>query len=319
MENVFLKNTEALKGPVLALLKKENYQAVDMHYHSRFSVDGLSSISQIIKKCRQDAIGTSFTDHNHIGGTIQALPLAKKDVFIIPGIELTCRNGVHILLHFSNVKEYKEFYEKEMRKRITINPWFLDIDHNEAVDIASDWNCLITAPHPFGPGFCGIKKMKVEQSTLKKIQALEVLNGCCKGDMNPRAIAWAKETNKGITGGSDGHCLKEHGTVLTLCKAETREEFLEKIKKRESIVLGKEERLLEDGVNAINKFIREEEKAPTKQLEGMWRDRGLLEWNYFKKKMLGKHFFSHFHAHHQEPEEHKLLRHPYTKHLVRHL
>ncbi len=317
MSQVYFKDVNQIKGPILSLLKKEGYQAVDMHYHSRFSVDGLSPILPIIKKCKQDSIGTSFTDHNHIGGTLQALTLAKKDVFILPGIELTCHNGVHVLLHFANIPEYKEFFQKAIQPRLKQNPWFLDINHEEAIDLASNWNCLITTPHPYGPGFCGIKKFSVSNNTLKKVHAIEVLNGCGQGQMNPLAIAWAKSLNKSFTGGSDGHCLKEHGTALTICQAQTREQFIEQMRKRQSLVIGKEERLLEDGVNAIEKFMREEKKAPSSQLEHMWKDRGLLEWNYLKQKMLGKHFFSHFHSHHQEPQPKHLSRHENTIHLLK--
>ncbi len=316
MSEVYLKDVDQLKGPVFSLLKRGGYQAVDMHYHSRFSVDGLSPVSQIIEKCKKDGVGTSFTDHNHIEGALKAIKLARNSVFVIPGIELTCHNGVHLLLHFSDLKEYQEFYQKEMQKRVKINPWFLDINHQEAIEIASAWNCLITAPHPFGPGFCGIKKSPVSQKILRKIDAVEVLNGCGQGQMNPLAIKWANHLKKGFTGGSDGHCLKEHGTALTLCQAETREEFLEEIRRRKSLVIGKEERLLEDGINAVEKFIREEKKAPHAQMEGMWRDRGLLEWDYFKQKIMGKHFLQHYHAHHQEPKANRLSQHKHTKHLL---
>jgi predicted metal-dependent phosphoesterase TrpH len=317
MSEVYFKDVEVLKGPVLSMLKKEGYQAVDMHYHSRFSVDGLATVKQVINKCKKDKVGTSFTDHNHVEGSLKAIKIAGKDIFVIPGVELTCHNGVHILLHFSNVNEYKDFYNKEMKKRVKANPWFLDIDHNEAVEVANDYNCLITTPHPYGPGFCGVQKFGITKQTLKKIDAIEVLNGCCIGQMNHLAVKWAQKVNKGFTGGSDGHCLNEHGTSLTICQAETREEFLDQIRKRKSVVIGKEERLLEDGINAVHKFLREEKKVPKKQMEKMWKDRFSLEWNYFKKKMEDNSFFHHFHSHHQDTKKKNLEKHQLTKHLAK--
>jgi predicted metal-dependent phosphoesterase TrpH len=316
MSEVYFKDVDVLKGPILKLLKKEGYQAVDMHYHSCFSIDGLAKINQIVAKCRKDNIGVAFTDHNHIEAALKTTSLAPKDVFTLPGIEITCHNGSHVLLHFSDLKEYKEFYKKEMQKRIIKNPWFIDIDHTEVIDIAHNYNCLITAPHPFGPGFIGIKKFKPNSQTLRKINAIEVLNGCLVGEMNPKAIKWAKQLKKGFTGGSDGHCLKELGTSLTLCKAETREEFLEQIRKRKSIVIGKQERLFEDAVNAVHKFVREEKKAPKNQLEKMWKDRGLREWDYFKNKIEKSCLLHHFHAHHQNPTKKRLSEHKHTKQLT---
>ncbi len=318
VSQAYFKDVDVLKGPILALLKKEGYQAVDMHYHSCFSVDGLAKVKQIVAKCRKDSIGVAFTDHNHIEAAIKTAKLAPKDVFTLPGIEVTCHNGVHILLHFSDYKEYKEFYTKEMRARIQKNPWFINLDHREVVDIAHNYNCLITAPHPFGPGFIGIKKFKPNRNTLRKIDAIEVLNGCLVGQMNPKALRWAKSLRKGFTGGSDGHCLKELGTSITICKADTREDFLEEIRKRRSIVIGKEEKVVEDAVNAIHKFIREERKTPHKQMEKMWKDRGLLEWNYLKKKVEKSCLLHHFHAHHQKPTKKRLKEHKHTKHLTKH-
>ncbi len=319
MSEVYFKDINHIKGPVLGLLKKQGYQAVDMHYHSKFSVDGLSPIKSVIDKCKKENVGTSFTDHNHIEGSLQGLQFAKKNVFVIPGIELTCHNGVHVLLHFADVKEYQEFYHKDMKKRITTNPWFLDIDHVQAIEMARDWNCLITTPHPYGPGFCGIHKFGIDSAVLRKVDAVEVLNGCCKGEMNPKAIAWARKVGKGFTGGSDGHCLQEHGNALTLCQAETREQFLEEIRQKRSIVIGKEEGLLEDGINGAEKFIREEIKAPKKQLENMWKDRGMLEWDYLKTKVFGMHFLHHYRSHHTEMSSEKIAMHPHTKHLVKYL
>jgi predicted metal-dependent phosphoesterase TrpH len=319
MSEVYFKEVNAIKGPILSMMKKEGFQAVDMHYHSCASVDGLATFNQIIKRCQKDSIGVAFTDHNHIETSLKAIKRIKKDVFTIPGLEVTCHNGVHMLLHFSDPKEYQEFYQKEMKKRLKVNPWFIDLDHRQVVDVASKYNCLITAPHPYGPGFCGIKKFKTSSATIKKINAIEVLNGCLIGNMNKDAIKWAKKINKGFTGGSDGHCIAELGNSLTICRAETREEFLEQIRKKKSVVIGKEERILEDALNAVHKFIREEKKTPKKQIEKMWIDRGLLEWNYFKDKIKNSSLFCHFHAHHQHPKAKHLEQHKHTKHLVHHM
>ncbi|MBS3169466.1 PHP domain-containing protein [Candidatus Woesearchaeota archaeon] len=319
MSEVYFIPTTLLKGPIFSLLKKVGYQAVDMHFHSRYSVDGLPTVKQIIQKCRSNSIGTSITDHNEIKGALEAVSLAHKDIFVIPGIELTCHNGVHLLLHFADLRTCSEFYSREIKGRLKKNPWFLDITHNEAIDLARRYNCLITTPHPYGPGFCGIQKWGANKSSIKKIDAVEVLNGTCKGKMNPRAITWAKKIGKGFIGGSDGHALTEHGTSVTLCQAETPESFMEEIRRRRSVVIGAQERLLEDGMNTLHKFLREEKKAYKKQIEMMWKDRFSLDWHYFKKKLKDKHFFHHYHAHHQEPKEEHLLAHPHTRHLTKYL
>ena len=319
MSQVYFKEVDVLKGPVLALLKKEGYQAVDMHYHTRFSVDGLAGIKSVLAKCREDSIGVAVTDHNHWKGADLAKRLSRGSVFTIPGLEVTCHNGAHVLLHFYEDRELKSFYEQVMEPLVKESAWFIKLNHEEIIDQASKYHCLITAPHPFGPGLIGIKKFNPRADLLKKIQAVEVINGCCVGEMNIKAIRWAKLIDKGFTGGSDGHCLAELGTALTICKAKTVEEFLDQIKKKKSMVIGKEEKLMEDAVHAVGKFIREEEKVPSKQVEQMWKDRGLLEWDYFKKKIMGLHFLHHFHSHHQELEKEMLRGHQKTRHLLKFL
>ena len=316
MSEVYFKNVDELRGIIFSLLKKQGLQAVDMHFHSNHSVDGLSSIKDIIKKCRKDGIGTSITDHNQISGALKAKRLSGKGVFIVPGIELTCHNGVHVLLHFSDIKEYKEFYQKELKARVKKNPWFLDKDHHEMIDIAHNYNCLITAPHPYGPGFIGIRKFKSNLKTVRKIDAVEVINGCLVGKMNPKAIEWAKEMKKGFTGGSDGHSVKELGNAVTICQAQTAEEFLEQIRKRKSIVIGKQERILDDAINNYHKFKHEKKVIPRDVRKKMMKDRRHLEWSYLKNKVKEKDFLHHYHSHHQEPKKTWLEKHPHTKHLV---
>jgi predicted metal-dependent phosphoesterase TrpH len=316
MSEAYFKDVKYIQGPILALLKKEGYQAVDMHYHGRFSVDGLATVPQILEKCRQGSFGVAFTDHNHIEGAFAARESSYKDVFVIPGMEITCHNGAHILLHFYSLPELRDFYQREMKKMVKDNPWFVNLDHNEVVKVASKYNCLISAPHPFGPGLIGIKRFDTPSSVLKKIQAVEAINGCCVGEMNTKAIAWAKKIGKPFIGGSDGHCLAELGNVLTICKAQTVEEFLNQVKKGHTLIVGKEEKLLEDAFHALGKFVREEEKAPQKQVKEMWLDRGLLEWDYLKERIEKGIFSHHYRSHHEDVSKKELSKHKNTKHLV---
>lgn len=320
MSEAYFKEVDEIKGPILNLLKKEGYQAVDMHNHTRYSVDGITSVISALKKSKDGALGLSITDHNHIEGFLKAKKLAGNDIFLIPGIEVTCHNGVHILLHFYSCSELVDFYASHIKPVIKANPWFIGLNHEELIDLASGYNCLISAPHPYGPSFCGIRKFKTSDNILGKIHAVEVINSCCIGKMNKKAIKWAEKINKGFLGGSDSHCLSDLGNSFTVCKAENLEEFLNQIKKRNSIVIGKEQNLLADAIHSLEKFVREEKKAPGKQLKKMWKNRGLLEWSYLKKKLKDSDFIHHFHVHHHpNVTKDKLLAHRYTEHLAYYL
>ena len=194
-------------------------------------------------------------------------------------------------------------------------------DANKVIDLASKYNCLITAPHPFGPGLNGIKKYRVHKEAIKKIHAVEVINSVLEGKMNPKALAWATKNKKGFTGGSDGHCLEELGNSLTICRADTPQEFLDQIKRRKSTVIGKEERIMPDLVHVARKFIHEGKVMPLRQLGGVWKKRGVMTWDYLKQKVMRqqKEFFCNFHAQHHHPDLKILQSHKHTKHLVKFL
>ncbi len=303
-------NSERLKK-----LRDAGYQAVDMHFHSQYSLDGLSKICSVMKKCDQNHFGVAITDHNQIKG---ALKISKKNVFVIPGIEVSCHNGIHVLLHFYSFTALKSFYNATLKKRLKNNPWFIDLDYEELIDIARQHECIVTAPHPFGPGFCGIKKWDVPDKIIKKLDAIEVINSSCTRDMNKKALAWATKASKPFTGGSDGHCLSELGNCLTLCKADTIPDFLDEIRKGRSIVIGREEPIIEDAVHAVGKFIEEEHSAPRKLIKNMWKDRMLLEWFYLTRRFR-KGLPYYYHAHHKEPDKNILTNHKYTRHLTKYV
>ncbi|MBN1683224.1 PHP domain-containing protein [Candidatus Bathyarchaeota archaeon] len=68
---------------------------IDLHVHSEYSIDSINKIDTIIKKCLEKKIdGFALTDHDSIEGLDKIIN--KKDVIIIPGIEVTAKDA-HIL------------------------------------------------------------------------------------------------------------------------------------------------------------------------------------------------------------------------------
>ena len=74
----------------------ENYTVVDLHFHSNYS-DGYNSIPAIVEKALELGIGIALTDHNEIRGAVELS--AHRDVFSIPGIEITSKEGTHAPLY----------------------------------------------------------------------------------------------------------------------------------------------------------------------------------------------------------------------------
>lgn len=94
--------------PDLALLRKD-HSVFDMHFHT-CRTDGRDSVQAIAKRARALGVGVAITDHNDIAS---ALEMGQyRDVPSIPGIEITSREGTHILVYFYERRHLKKFYTK---------------------------------------------------------------------------------------------------------------------------------------------------------------------------------------------------------------
>jgi len=223
--------------PNIKELRKQGYNCVDMHCHTRYS-DGMPSIEQIYRHCRKKGIGVAITDHNEIKG---ALKIAKyKNFLSIPGIETTSSEGIHTLFYFYDPKELEEFHKKVIEKNLSENPFSdLKISVTDIVEKAKGYNCLASAAHPFAPGNTGIygfTKKKKYRDLLRKIDFVEAINACTFHNQNQKAADWGMRLGKNFTGGSDAHTSQFIGMVVTATRGE---DFLDSIKK-ESLVVGKE-------------------------------------------------------------------------------
>ena len=84
------------------------FTVVDLHFHSRFS-DGADTIEAIAHRARTLGIGIAVTDHNAIAGAVEID--RYDDVLSIPGIEITSREGSHVLAYFYHIEDLKCFYD----------------------------------------------------------------------------------------------------------------------------------------------------------------------------------------------------------------
>jgi predicted metal-dependent phosphoesterase TrpH len=217
----------------------EGIKLIDMHCHSSVSDAGMH-LSEIISKAHELKIGVCITDHNEIKASL----LAAKEILSFPSTELTSSDCHDILAYFNDQKDANEFFHKNVKNNKLpeklINLWKLKLSTAEIIEKLSDYNAVIVIPHPFvsWPKHSQKYFEKPEnKKLLNKIDAIEGINGCLVSWRNNRAIKWAAEINKPITGGSDAHDIHFVGNVLTGCFAETRTEFLEEIKAGKNYVI----------------------------------------------------------------------------------
>ncbi|MBN2368212.1 PHP domain-containing protein [Candidatus Woesearchaeota archaeon] len=229
-------------------IRGEGFTPVDMHVHSQYS-DTHTKVRNILKKAEKLGIGVAITDHNEINGAIKAKKLAKKQQLLIPGIEVGVKESAHVLLYFYNLGELEEFYKKHILGKLSRFRYFrTKLPINELIESTENYNCIISAAHPYSMSKFGIgnviKSGKIQGSILDSIDAIEVINGLVSKKGNLESIRLSSRLKKLFTGGSDSHVLMEVGKVLTYSESDDADSFLDSIRKKNNFVIGKRKNVL---------------------------------------------------------------------------
>lgn len=170
----------------------------DLHIHTKYSLDGKEEPEKIAKFLKKIGYnGMAITDHE----TTKGVKTKIDDFLIIPGEEIKTNAG-HILA--------LGIYE-EIKSR----------DGEEVIEEIHDNGGIAVIAHPF----------RFSRPRVKKIDAVEIINGRNFPIQNKRAIIYARKLNYPVTGGSDGHFIWEMGRVYTIMNAENVDDAIEEIKK----------------------------------------------------------------------------------------
>jgi len=166
---------------------------LDLHIHSQYSEDATGSPKDLIKILKKKGLqGMAITDHNTVEGGLKALKVKPKDFIVIPGVEISTKDGHMIAL---NVKE-------DIQRHLSVE---------ETVEKIIDAGGIPIAPHLFR-NMSGIKKEKLK-NIHTTLSAIEVFNSCSLPKTNLKTSKIAKEFNLGGTGGSDAHDSRYAGLL----------------------------------------------------------------------------------------------------------
>lgn len=235
------KQIAFFERPQPAVLSRVGWMGMDLHFHTEYSFDSIAGLDATLMLAKKLGIGLAMTDHNAVGGALKYFKNRHK-VPVIPGIELTSKEGTHMLYYFESPQELERAWKKEIKPYLpntyipTTRPTI------ETMEALSRYNCVISAPHPYSPGIVGIKKLTNSDRDLRKVHCVEVINGYNLHSLNIKAVKWQQRCEKGATGGTDGHMVEELGRVLTFCAADSVKGFLEELRKKKSVVIGEEDR-----------------------------------------------------------------------------
>ena len=172
----------------------------DLHVHTNFSKDGESSVEEILLRAEEVGLDViAITDHDSIEGAKKAL-LYKTSVLVIPGIEVTTRQG-HLLV--LGVTE--------------LIPSGLDVI--DTVEIARKMGALLILPHPYHVWRHGVARRK--KVGMAAVDAVETFNSrYIVGSANQKAARIAKRLGKPCVAGSDAHHARFVGFGRTYIDAD---------------------------------------------------------------------------------------------------
>ena len=181
---------------------------IDLHCHSWFSGDGVSSPEALVAAARKKGLdGFALTDHNTSDGCRYLLDrgMAREDgqpvdgFLIIPGVEVTTAEG-HLLCLGA------------------ILPYLKGTPAADVCKMVHDLGGLAVPPHPYDLFRAGIRQSVLEDL---EIDALEVFNAATTlKRYNRMAFEYATIRGLPMTAGSDAHHEAAMGTAYTILRTD---------------------------------------------------------------------------------------------------
>ncbi len=166
---------------------------LDLHNHTRYSPDSRVSPAELVAVAKRIGLqGIAITDHNAVRGVDEALDAAGAGFLVIPGTEVSTRDG-HVLAYGVSEAIPRDLSVQETVERIT----------------ALGGVAVAAHPYRFWSG------LGAEALGRARFAAFETCNGRTLRRGNARARTEATAARIGQTGGSDSHFLDEVARAVT--------------------------------------------------------------------------------------------------------
>jgi len=167
---------------------------IDLHLHTIFSGDASINPKTLVDSlyAHPTIKGVAITDHDTLDGYFQVRKLAKvyQDLLVIPGVEVTTRQGDIILLGVEEKPPYMSTLES-------------------TVEFAKERAAFIVIPHPYRVRGIG------DAAENTPADAVEIVNPWATPTENRLAERLAKARNLPGVGGSDAHNPSQMWTAYT--------------------------------------------------------------------------------------------------------
>lgn len=173
---------------------KDHWVRVELHCHTRASVDSLVTVERYLNRCRKMGIDKiAITDHNQIKAALEAKNMAPE--MVIVGEEIQTSQG-ELLGYF-------------------MSEWVPPgLDPKDTIQRLRDQGAVISIPHPFDPFRSKDWGTGDLEAIVPYIDAVETFNARCFGNKaNLDAAFFAIKHGLLMTAGSDAHTLDELGAA----------------------------------------------------------------------------------------------------------
>jgi predicted metal-dependent phosphoesterase TrpH len=199
---------------------------IDLHCHSYYSNDGISSPEKLIKTALKRGLdGIALTDHNTTQGWKEAIEVAKKlNAILVLGEEIKIKK------EGKTVGEILAYFIKE-----EIDPKGKTIE-DVIQEIKKQGGIAIIA-HPFS----WRKKFRELEKYKNLVDGIEVFNARSQTKKgNKKSFEFAEKNNLAMTAGSDAHSHFEIGNAYIEAEAKNLDELKEAILKKKVKIQGRQ-------------------------------------------------------------------------------
>ena len=193
--------------------------AFDLHTHTAWS-DGLATPRELVDRARALGVAVGVTDHNVVEGALEAWSIGGDEGLVVPGIEITTLERVHLLVWFRNGRDLSAFFGRCVAPHRPRGASATTVIPRPAEAFLADlrsWDHLGAAAHPYALAKNGWMSARERYDYLQQIlvdlPAIEVCNGEEMDVGNLKSAALARELGIGSVAGSDAHTLPEVGGV----------------------------------------------------------------------------------------------------------
>jgi len=199
---------------------------IDLHCHSYYSNDGISSPEKLIKTALKKGLdGIALTDHNTTQGWKEAAEAAKKiNAVLVFGEEIKIKK------EGKTVGEILGYFLKE-----EINPRGKSVEEVIKEIKSQGGIAIIAHPYHWRKLFKELEKYK------NLVNGIEVFNARSQTKRgNQKSFIFAQRNNLAMTAGSDAHHCSEVGDAYIEADVKNVEELKEAILKKEIKIFGKQ-------------------------------------------------------------------------------